>query len=63
MLLVIHMHQSPDTSKAATWSTVKVIFNTLFDVVSPLRVGQYGELQPHQLTRAECSASPSCPST
>lgn len=37
MVLAIRMHQSPDISEAVTWTTVNVIRNTLFDVVSPLR--------------------------
>jgi len=61
MAVVIHMHQSPDISKAATWSTVNVICNTLFDILSLLGFAQYGEQQQLQrcwLARAECSASP-----
>lgn len=65
MGLVIHMHQSPDISQTATWSTVTVISNTLFDVVFPLGFAQDGEqqqLQAHGLVRAEPPALPSCPS-
>lgn len=64
MDLVIHMHQSLAISQTATWSTVNVISNTLFDVVSPLGFAQDGEqqqLQVHWLLRAEPPALPSCP--
>lgn len=63
MGLVIHMHQSPDISQTATWSTVNVISNTLFDAVSPLGFAQGGEqqqLQEHRLVRAGPPALPSC---
>lgn len=60
MGLVIHMHQSLAISQTATWSTVNVISNTLFDVVSPLGFAQDGEQQQLRV-RAEPAALPSCP--
>lgn len=61
---VIHMHQSLATSQTATWSTVNVISNTLFDVVSPLgfaRDSEQQQLQVHWLVKAEPAVLSSCP--